>query len=254
MPTWAAETGWIDQRIPIMALLALMAAVHPDVADSKTARLAMAAAMLALVLGRAAWIGGIWIDREQDADAIERALSHVPAGAAVLPLDHRPSIRGLARAPVGRYFHLGASYYHDYTLSVMQRGAFSPLIFSMQGKQPLRVRAPWNEISVPNGGRSPTFSVLRRPTRGWLQIAPYIRHWRERFDYALMLNADVLEDINKEAVPEGMTLVANEGFARLYRIDRIKPVPDEVDADQDVAPVKASAPKLKLIRVRSPKV
>ncbi|HTK34360.1 MAG TPA: hypothetical protein VL358_03610 [Caulobacteraceae bacterium] len=253
MPTWAAETGWIDQRVPIMALLTLMAAVHPDVADTKAARMAMATAMLALVLGRAAWIGGIWFERQADADAIERALSHVPAGAAVLPLDHRPSIRGMARAPVGRYFHLGASYYHDYTLSVMQRGAFSPLIFTMQGKQPLRVRAPWNEISVPNGGRSPTLGVLRKPTRGWLIVAPYIRHWRERFDYALMLNADVLESVDKEVLPEGMTLVANEGFARLYRIDRLRPAPPE-EAEPDQNLIRAAAPRTKSLRIRTPKV
>ena len=40
-----------------------------------------------------------------------------------------------------------------------------------------------------------------------------------------MLNADVLEDVNKEIVTEGMTLVADEGFARLYKIDR-KPPPE----------------------------
>jgi hypothetical protein len=242
MPTWAAETGWIDQRVPIMALLTLMAAIFPDVADAKGARAALATVMLALVLGRAAWIGGIWAERQADGDAIERALSHVPAGAAVLPLDHRPSIRGMARAPVGRYFHLGASYYHDYTMAVMERRAFSPLIFTMQGKQPLRVRAPWNQISVPNGGRSPTMAALTAPTRRWLAIAPYIRHWRERFDYALMLNADVLEDVNKEKVPDGMRLIADEGFARLYRIDRLKEAPPE-EKGQRLIPAKA--PKTK---------
>ena len=247
MPTWAAETGWIDDRIPIMALLTLIAAVHPDIADAKTARMAMATAMLALVVGRAAWIGGIWVDRQADADAIQRALVHVPAGSAVLPLDHRPSIRGMARAPIGRYFHLGASYYHDYTLSVMERQAFSPLIFTMAGKQPLRVQDAWKDISVPNGGRSPTMAVLRKPTRGWLQVAPYIKHWRERFDYALMLNADVLEDVNKEPVPDGMTLVDDEGFARLYRIDRIKP--------DDVEPAPEPGPRLiaaKAVKAKPP--
>jgi hypothetical protein len=95
--------------------------------------------------------------------------------------------------------------------------------------------------------------VLRKPTRGWLVIAPYIRHWRERFDYALMLNADVLENVDKEALPEGMTLVANEGFARLYRIDRIRPAPPE-DAEPDQNLIRAEAPRTKSIRIRTPKV
>ena len=253
MPTWAAQTGWIDQRVPIMALLTLMAALFPDVADARSARVAMATGMLALVVARAAWIGGIWIDREADADAIERVLAHVPAGSSVLPLDHRPSIRGMAHAPIGRYFHMGASFYHAYTLSVMERGAFSPLIFTMQGKQPLRVQAPWNEISVPNGGRSPTMAALRKPTRGWLIVAPYIKHWRDRFDYALMLNADVLEDVNKEVAPDGLTLIDDEGFARLYRIDRAQP-DEEAPTDPPAQLIAAKAPKAKSLSAGAPKV
>jgi hypothetical protein len=35
-----------------------------------------------------------------------------------------------------------------------------------------------------------------------------------------MLNADVAPDVRREVVPPGMTLAADEGFARLYRIDR----------------------------------
>ncbi len=113
---------------------------------------------------------------------------------------------------------------------MLDRRAFSPLVFTMAGKQPLKVLGRWKEISVPNGGRSPTTRALIQPTRAWLKIAPYISHWRQRFDYALMLNADVLESADKDPLPEGMTLVANEGFARLYRIERPKPSDDEDEA------------------------
>ena len=243
LPTWAAETGWIDTRVPILALLTLLAAVNPDPLSSSRSQAIAAAAMLVLVLARTAWIGGIWEGRQGDAVALERALSHVPAGAAVLPLDHRPSIRGMRKAPLGRYFHFGASFYHDYTLSVIQRRAFSPLIFTMAGKQPLRVRAPWNEIAVPNGGRSPTLGALVKPTPIWLAIAPYIRNWRSRFDYALMLNADMLEDVNKEPLPPGMTLIDDEGFARLYKIDRLPQSEPDAEPRERLIPAKAAKHK-----------
>jgi hypothetical protein len=225
-PTWAAETGWIDTRMPIMALLIFACAVMPNVARSRTAWTITATVMLALVVGRAGWIGDIWNQRQADVRSIERAMSHVPAGSTVLPVDHLVSVRGKRIAPPGRFFHFGASYYHQYTLAVMERKAFSPLVFSMHGKQPIRVLEPYKRISVPNGGRSPTFATLISPNEKWLEeIAPYIAHWRQDFDYALMLNADVLEDVRKEQVPEGMTLLADEGFARLYKIDR-KPPPE----------------------------
>jgi hypothetical protein len=122
---------------------------------------------------------------------------------------------------VGRYFHFGASFYHQYTLAVIDRRAYSPLVFTTAGKQPLRVLPPWTDISAPNGGRAPTLRVLRRPSAAWIKAQPYVRDWRSRFDYALMLNADVLDDVDREPLPAGMTLLDDEGFARLYRIDRI---------------------------------
>jgi hypothetical protein len=219
-PTWAADTAWVDTRIPIMALLTLMAAVDPRPAFSARGSAVVAALMLALVAGRAAWIGHIWELRQSDVRSIDRALAHVPAGAAVLPVEHRPSVKGRRMAPPGRYFHFGASFYHLYTLAVSERRAFSPLVFTTPGKQPLRVRQPWNEIAVPNGGRSPTLRALRRPAGPWLTVAPYATRWRTRFDYALMLNADLGPDVDRERPPRELTRVADEGFARLYKVAR----------------------------------
>jgi hypothetical protein len=219
-PTRAADTAWIDERIPIMALLTALAALNPEFAASGRRAAAAAGALLVLVSARAAWIGDVWSQRQSDVAAVERALSHVPAGAAVLPVEHRPSVRGRAMAPVGRYFHFGASFYHQYTLAVIDRRAYSPLVFTTAGKQPLRVLPPWADISAPNGGRAPTLRVLHRPSAAWIKAQPYVRDWRSRFDYALMLNADVLDDVDREPLPAGMTLLDDEGFARLYRIDR----------------------------------
>lgn len=220
LPTWAADTGWIDTRLPIMALLMLLAALNPRLGETGRPAAAIATVLLALVVARAGWIGQIWQARQSDIRSIERALAEAPPGVAIMPIEHRPSIRGMSSAPVGRYFHLGAGFYHQYTLSEIDRRAFSPLIFTQAGKQPLRVQSPWDQIAVPNGGRAPTFAVLRSPTEEWRRVAPYIDHWRERFDYALMLNADVLEAVDDEPTPKGLTLVADQGFARLYRIQR----------------------------------
>ena len=226
-PTWAADTGWVDTRIPIMALLIVLAALNPSLGKDDRGGMFLGALLMVLVAGRAAWIGDIWEQSQGDVRSIDRALSHVPAGAAVLPLDHRPSIRGkweALRDHPGRYFHFGASFYHDYTLAVMERDAFSPLVFASPGKQPLRVLPPWDAIAAPNGGRSPTLEALTHPSHYWDEQAPYTRLWR-RFDYALLLDADLLEDVNKEPLPQGMTLIDDEGFARLYKISPISQDP-----------------------------
>lgn len=218
-PQWAAETAWVDTRLPIMALLTLLAALNPQVGGAR-ATAVVGAAMLALTVGRAAWIGDIWDQRQADVRSIQRALAQVPEGSAVMPLEHRPSVRGKLAAPIGRYFHFGASVFHLYTLTVTERRAFSPLVFTQPGKQPLRVKKPYDVLSVPNGGRSPTLAVIRPETYHptWVAIAPYLPYWRSRFDYALMLNSDLGPDVNKDPLPPELTLVADEGFARLYKV------------------------------------
>lgn len=214
-PTWAADTGFVDQRLPIMALLALMAALNPVVRSPRAVGV-LALAALGLVAARTAWIGHIWELRQADQRALERAMAHIPRGAAVMPVEHRPSRPAIMTAPEGRYFHMGASYYHMYNLVEIERDAFAPLVFAAEGKQPLRVKPPYDRVAAVNGGRAPGFINLRRPHRSWLEIAPYMRDWRNDFDYALMLNADLAPRVGEP--PEGMTLVTNEGFARVYKI------------------------------------
>ena len=219
-PTWAFDTAWIDSRIPIMALLTLLASLDPRPVPGRLGAAVIGLLFVALVAGRTAWIGHIWDLRQSDIRSIDRAMVRVPPGAAVLPVEHLPTVNARKTSPIGRYFHFGASFFHQYTLVVMERQAFNPLVFTTPGKQPLRVRPPWDEISVPNGGRAPTLAVLRKFTPHWIGIAPYAEHWRTRFDYALMLNADVAPDVDKDPLPPGMTLLQDEGFARLYKIDR----------------------------------
>jgi len=48
----------------------------------------------------------------------------------------------------------------------------------------------------------------------------YLKDWRGRFDYLLLVNADLPNrGIAIDRVP-GISLVSDRGFARLYQIDR----------------------------------
>jgi hypothetical protein len=208
-PTAVAGTWWIDNRFPIMAALALVAATRPDLAMSAASRTLLAAAMAGLVVYRTAWIGGVWQERQADVAALHRAVAAVPPGSAILPLDTVEA----NDAPLGRYFHNGhPTHWSLPVLAIMWRQAFVPNLFWAAGKQPLRVVPPWDQISFPEDGLLP-WDALPDAER----TPAYFRSWRERYQYVLLVNADAGKGIDLAAFPE-LRLEKDEGFARLYAV------------------------------------
>lgn len=193
---------------------------RPTFADTGRGGAVMLAATLLLVIARSAFVGYVWFERQADVRAVAAATTTVRPGAAVLLAENNAS--SWARwmeSPIGRYSGGMPIYRHTATTIVMSRKAFVPTIFTAAGKQPLRVLPPWTQLSVPEGGL-PSVDDLDDPRVGPRSEYPYLEDWRRRFDYLLLVNAD-LPNRNRaiEQVP-GLSLVSDQGFARLYRIDR----------------------------------
>lgn len=101
------------------------------------------------------------------------------------------------------------------------RQAFVPTLFTATGKQPLRVLPPWSEMSVPEGFAAPVSYLRDRvpspPSAYRSYVYGYMAHWRERFSYVLVLNAQATGSEDETSVP-GLSLLADRGFARIYKI------------------------------------
>ena len=62
-------------------------------------------------------------------------------------------------------------------------------------------------------------------------FTPYLVDWRSKFDFILVVNADVADQNVGDLMPVGTRLVKDAGFARLYGIDRNTPAaPDATPA------------------------
>lgn len=214
----------INVRTGIMMALSAAAAFSPN---DKTAQWTQAAALAALTLvaARTAWIGVHWHRAQADVAAVEAVLADVPAGAAVLVLARSPTDEGRDSAPIGRYFRRHQSaYWHYGAYAVIDRAAFVPTLFAADSQQPLRVRAPYLDISSPLGCYMVPAQTLYDPALAASEeglCAPYVRLWRERFDYFLLLNTDERFDLNGPFTPpDSMRLQRDAGFVRLYRVDR----------------------------------
>ena len=219
VPSGLAGTAVVDVRFSLMAILALAVAVRPEV--SPRVGSVLCAGMLAVCLLRTGAIGWIWHARQADVASLARALEPVPPGAAILPLRHEAPLDTL---PIGRVTRImeAVGFGHLPALALPWRRAFTPTMFSAKGKQPLRVLPPWDTIAEPDGGVIAGISVLSNPA-ALAQAAAELRYlpvWRQRFDFILILNADIPDKHGPFVPPLGVVLVRDEGFAQLWRIVR----------------------------------
>ena len=220
-PDTLGGTAFLDWRFPIMAVLTAASAIRPPT-ETRRGGQVMAVALMLLAIGRTGWIAFVWQERQADVVAIEQVLAFVPPGAAIVPVEHNGLVN--MNAPVGRVLAVGLpTQCHLPSLAVPLRHAFVPTLFTAPGKQPLRVLPPWNDVSVLEGMAAPVRFLHRfTPDLRPIYQFGFMAHWRERFDYVLVINAQEPDDDDEATLPE-LELLADRGFARLYRIIRSAP-------------------------------
>jgi hypothetical protein len=223
LPTELADNGMVYQRLALPLALVLLAGVWPRL--SPRLALGFAAAAVALVGVRSALLGVQWQDQNVKLAQLEQVIAAIPPGARVLAVrdgtdagvadpDERGAQRVLLRT-IG-YQHLAA-------LVTLERDAFEPLIFSAPGKQPLRLRAPYEQNAQSDGTLPLTSQLpdgLAHPAPGGRcgflpdQTQCQLFAWPTRYDYVLRLNA------HDAASPDRarLSLVAADGWAALYRV------------------------------------
>ncbi len=96
------------------------------------------------------------------------------------------------------------------------RRAFVPSLFAARGLQPLRVLGDWDARVEHNGGEMASVNALNRPPRPG--DPSYLAGWAGHFDYVLVLNADLPDASGAFRPPPNLSLVADQGFAHLWRV------------------------------------
>jgi len=222
MPTMTNESGWVNRRLPIMAVLAALAATRFNLGQSRRDALALGLGAVVFVVLRTADVGWNWSASFFMIDSLRSVLAEVPPGAMILPMRHEPPDELKFNIQQGRSFGwIDTTYIHYPALAIPWRHAFIPTLFGETGKQPVRFRAPYDQISDPRGGWLISVHALSHP-----ELLPtaaqfnYIKQWRTQFDYVLVLNADEPDLYGSFDPPPGLRLVKDGGFAQLFRIQR----------------------------------
>jgi len=214
LPFAAAGGTFVDSRMSLMAALLLFAGVAPRV--SPRAGAAIAAAFALVIAGRAALVADNWLGRAGDLVELRADLAHIPAGANILPAnteipDAQPGAHGRMLPNYSRLDdHLAA-------LALIERHAFWPLLFADPSQQPVAVRPPYDQLAAPLGQVTPwrdLFDAAATPAE--VREYPYLRDWRARFDYVLVVGPRP----PAAPTPAALTLIRAGDETSLYRIDR----------------------------------
>jgi hypothetical protein len=223
-----AATNW---RIAAMVGLTAVAGCRPAMPfpAGRAAAVMVGIALLFAGLARTGWVASIWWPARADLAAVQRAIAQAPRGAVILPVEHFPDFAVAEAATPHRVFVGGTPlYWHLPTLAVAWRGAFVPTLFTGRGKQPVRARPPWDALAVPHG-RLPSVHDLAVPleevarrvaTQPELFVWRYMVDWPRQFDHVLVINADQPDRAGPPPLVALLELVADEGFAQLWRVRR----------------------------------
>lgn len=215
MPERIGDGYFLHLRLPLIATFVLLAALRPNILVGGRGLAIAASLFLGLGLARTGVVAAAWWNAQSDVRAVREALRSVPAGSSVLPAAHDIREDQMAGAPFGRYYALHAMIWHLPELAISQQHAFVPNIFSIPGQQPLRIRERWAPMSDMHADKPVRPSELA--AGNFPPAHRYLEHWRS-FDYMLVINAD-LPDADGGTFPAAdLELVADKGFAVLYRI------------------------------------
>ena len=109
---------------------------------------------------------------------------------------------------------------HVPVMAIPWRKAFVPTLFAVPGQQPVRVLPPWTELKSPTLLVPDVHVLDASPASDQVRAFPFLSGWREKFDYVIAIEMD-REDIHGPFTPpQQLSLVADKGYARLYRIQR----------------------------------
>jgi hypothetical protein len=213
VPEWAMGGWGIDLRLP--AVLGALAFASAEFRFEKRIEIALALGMVVLVAFCAATLAGNWLyydHRFAEFRAAARALS---AGSKIVTVLDGDAM-GLAS---------DQPYWHMAEYAIIDRQAFTPLLFTTAGQHVIRLQPAVAHIAARSAqeGSPPDISELDDLSAGNVRddpdirkVFPYLIRFQCHFDTALVVHLGG----HRSPVPDMLELEHAGSFFSLYRIRR----------------------------------
>jgi hypothetical protein len=214
-PEWALGGWGVHFRLP--AVLGVMLFAASDVTLSRQKTFAGLIAMIIIFLCQAAILTIEWQRVDLRYKGFRAAASDIRPGARLLTVLDGDSLGWSADQP----------YWHMAEFAVIDRGAFTPLLFATRGQHIIRVLPPMNRYAAATAqqGSPPDIDELNDLAAGRKDadedirnVLPYLLQFQCYYDQAVVIHGD--GPLSK--IPQMLHLTHSGSFYALYDI-----VPDE---------------------------
>jgi hypothetical protein len=213
VPEWAMGGWGIDLRLP--AVLGALAFASAEYSFTRRTAAVLAFGMVAIVTFCAATLAGNWLYYDHRFAEFRAASRMLPAGSRIVTVLDGDAM-GLAS---------DQPYWHMAEYAIIDRQAFTPLLFTTAGQHVIRLQPAVERIAARSAdeGSPPDITELDDLAAGNVnddpdirKIFPYLIHFQCNFDTALVVHLGG----HRSPVPDMLELEHAGSFFSLYRIRR----------------------------------
>jgi len=210
-PEWAFGGWGVDLRLPAVLGALVFASLEPRL--SSTWNAAVAAVLLLTAGVSADAIADNWRSRDRQYGEFRAALGEVPEGAKIFTVLDGDALDDTADQP----------YWHMAEFAIIDRGAFTPLMFTTRGQHVVQPKQPYDALAAATAqqGSPPDVTELSDLAAGRVkndpdieESYPYLKFFRCHFDLAVVVTGEG----EPSDVPSFMTLRHAGSFFSIYDI------------------------------------
>ncbi len=210
-PEWALGGWGVDMRLPPVLGVITFAGLELRLNRRIAAGLGVLTVILAAA--NAATLTVDWIAHDRQYREFRAAIRDIPEGSKLFTVLDGDALGDIDDPP----------YWHMAEFAILDRGAFTPLMFTTKGQHIVRLKPPYDRLAAATAeqGSPPDVTELSDLALGRTQddpdideVFPYLKHFQCHFNYAVVIHGGG----EQADVPAFMSLKHAGSFFSLYAI------------------------------------
>lgn len=210
-PEWALGGWGVDMRLP--PVLGVIAFASLELRAPKRLVAGFAALIIAVAATNAATLTADWMHHDKQFREFREAIRIIPQGSRLFTVLDGDALSNISDQP----------YWHMAEFAIVDRSAFTPLMFTTKGQHIVQLRHPYEQYAAATAqqGSPPDATELANLALGREEldtdirdVFPYLKYFQCHFDYAVVVHGGG----SQADLPAFMQLVHGGSFFSLYKI------------------------------------